>query len=397
MLGSRAETRAPGPIPSEPLSPRSFSWEDPGIPEAMQDPEQGSVPQGSEQRQVPLPAAPGPPLLSFLLPAGWVILALEPKTFQKADQGVAQGRGTAECASREGAGWAGAPLPCSHPQRALIRMLRWAAGRPHPGITPATYPPGPKAGIQSFLIWNFSHSLSGVRERCRSLHTVRKLRSPQKHARVPLGSVQKALPHHVGSGGGPGVHPGGADHVPELCREGGCQDRCQNLRVHGGLCPPAVRLTGVRRPALAAYAVGSWTEVGLPEGPGLAVRVVAGAGGWKPPGGAGSSRLKAARGQPSWAPGRSRAPGLPGDWGLGGCQGPQWAERLSPLWARGSYSLEAPGSPWWRSGRPSVCAHVCVPVCTRECAFASMCVHECACLCVECVQVWGACVQCLCG
>jgi len=279
VLGSRAETRAPGPIPSEPLSPRSFSWEDPGIPEAMQDPEQGSVPQGSEQRQVPLPAAPGPPLLSFLLPAGWVILALEPRTFQKADRGVAQGRGAAECASREGAGWAGAPLPCSHPQRALIRMLRWAAGRPHPGITPATYPPGPKAGIQSFLIWNFSHSLSGVRERCRSLHTVRKLRSPQKHARVPLGSVQKALPHHVGSGGGPGVHPGGADHVPEPCREGGCQDRCQNLHVHGGLRPPAVRLTGVRRPALAACAVGSWTEVGLPEGPRLAVRVVASAGG----------------------------------------------------------------------------------------------------------------------
>ena len=144
MLGSRAETRAPRPIPSEPLSPRSFSWEDPGIPEAMQDPEQGSVPQGSEQRQVPLPAAPGPPLLSFLLPAGWVILALEPRTFQKADRGVAQGRGAAECASREGAGWAGAPLPCSHPQRALIQMLQWAAGRPHPGITPATYPPGPK-------------------------------------------------------------------------------------------------------------------------------------------------------------------------------------------------------------------------------------------------------------
>lgn len=40
-----------------------------------------------------------------------------------------------------------------------------------------------------------------------------------------------------------------------------------------------MRLTGVRRPALAACAVGSWTEVGLPEGPRLAVRVVASAGG----------------------------------------------------------------------------------------------------------------------
>lgn len=124
-------------IPSGPLSPRSFFWGDPGIPEATQDPEQGSVcprapSRGGCHSQLP-PGRPSCPS-SFLLPAGSASLALEPRTFQKADLRVAQ------TASREGRA---GPPPCSHPQRALIRMLRRAAGSPHPGITPATSPPGP--------------------------------------------------------------------------------------------------------------------------------------------------------------------------------------------------------------------------------------------------------------
>ena len=133
--------RLPAPSLQSRSRPEASPGKTPGSQRPYRTQNKGQCPRlGAEAGATP--AAPRPSLLSFLLPGGSVILALEPRTFQKADRGVAQGRGAADCANREGSGQARAPLPCSHPQRALIRMLRWAAGSPHPSITLATYPPG---------------------------------------------------------------------------------------------------------------------------------------------------------------------------------------------------------------------------------------------------------------
>lgn len=125
-------------IPSGPLSPRSFFWGDPGIPEATQDPEQGSVcprapSRGGCHSQLP-PGRPSCPS-SFLLPAGSASLALEPRTFQKADLRVAQ------TASREGAGRAPALLTSpARPDPDAAAGSRQPPPRHHPGHLP----PGPK-------------------------------------------------------------------------------------------------------------------------------------------------------------------------------------------------------------------------------------------------------------
>ena len=148
------------PIISGPLLPRSFSRGDHGIPEATRDPERGPVPQGSKRRRAPLPAAPGrpvPPPSS----SGSANLALEPGIFQKADLRVAQGTGPQT--GRVGRVRAGpGPPPCSHPQRALTQMLRRAAGSPHPGITPATSPPGPRGAREGSRLRGRSDSEVGT-------------------------------------------------------------------------------------------------------------------------------------------------------------------------------------------------------------------------------------------
>lgn len=113
MLG-QAEGQAPSPIPSEPSRPEASPGENPGIP-GHAGPRTGVSAPGLEQAgALQLPQAVPP-----VLPPAWRIghLALEPRTFQKADRGVAQEEGQQSVRIREGAGRAKAPLPLTTPAR----------------------------------------------------------------------------------------------------------------------------------------------------------------------------------------------------------------------------------------------------------------------------------------
>ena len=152
------------PILSGPLSPRSFSWGDRGIPEATQDPDQGSVPQGSKQRRVPLPAASRPSVLPFLLPLvcriGQPGLGTQNLPEGRPEAGSGD-RGSRLCESGGcGPGWA--PPPCSHPQRALIQMLLRAAGSPHPASPRPPPPPGPRGAQEGSRLRGRSDSEEGT-------------------------------------------------------------------------------------------------------------------------------------------------------------------------------------------------------------------------------------------
>ena len=91
--------RLPAPSLQSHSRPEASPGKTPGSQKPRRTQNRGQCPRlGAEAGATP--AAPRPSLLSFLLPGGSVILALEPRTFQKADRGVAQGRGAAECANQ---------------------------------------------------------------------------------------------------------------------------------------------------------------------------------------------------------------------------------------------------------------------------------------------------------
>lgn len=137
------------PHPFRPtLRPEASPGETPGSQRPHRTQNRGQCPRapsrGGCHSQLP-PGRPSCPS-SFLLLAGSANLALEPRTFQKADLRVTQGIGAADCASWEGAGRAGAPTlltspACPDPDAAA------GSRQPPPRHHPGHLPPGPKGSL----------------------------------------------------------------------------------------------------------------------------------------------------------------------------------------------------------------------------------------------------------